>query len=109
VPILRKKSGLVERLEAGGIPIGIFSPTNYELGRTRLEDGDWLVIFTDGIVEAENAKAEEYGEAELIRLVDRESGGAPAEMLRGLLADLDRFVGNTPQHDDMTCLLLKRG
>ncbi len=109
VPILRKKSGLIERLEAGGIPIGIFAESNYELGRTRLEAGDWLVIFTDGIVEAENAKADEYGEPELIRLIDRESGLAPAELLRRLLADLDWFVGNTPQHDDMTCLLLKRG
>jgi sigma-B regulation protein RsbU (phosphoserine phosphatase) len=109
VPILRRKSGLVERLEAGGIPIGIFTASAYELGRTRLEDGDWLVIFTDGIVEAENAKTDEYGEAELIRLIDRESGTSPAELLRRMLADLDRFVGNTPQHDDMTCLLLKRG
>jgi phosphoserine phosphatase RsbU/P len=109
VPILRKKSGLVERLEAGGIPIGIFAASAYELGTTRLDDGDWLVIFTDGIVEAENAQADEYGEAALIRLVDRESGTTPAELLRRLLVDLDRFVGNTPQHDDMTCLLLKRG
>jgi sigma-B regulation protein RsbU (phosphoserine phosphatase) len=108
VPILRKKSGVVERLEAGGIPIGIFAESPYQMGTTRLENGDWLVIFTDGIVEAENAKTEEYGEPELIRLVDRESASAPAEMLRKMLAELDGFVGNTPQHDDMTCLLLKR-
>jgi sigma-B regulation protein RsbU (phosphoserine phosphatase) len=108
VPILRKKSGLVERLETGGIPIGIFAASTYDLGTTRLEVGDWLVIFTDGIVEAENAKRDEYGEPALLRLIDRESGAAPAELLRSLLGDLDRFVGNTPQHDDMTCLLLKR-
>ena len=52
VPILRKKSGAVERLEAGGIPVGIFAESPYQLGTTRLEDGDWLVIFTDGVVEA---------------------------------------------------------
>ena len=108
VPILRKKSGVVERLEVGGIPVGIFSESHYQVGQTRLENGDWLVIFTDGIIEAGNSKYEEYGEPELIRLVDRESATAPAELLRSLLADLDRFVGNTPQHDDMTCLLLKR-
>jgi sigma-B regulation protein RsbU (phosphoserine phosphatase) len=108
VPILRKKSGLVERLEAGGIPIGIFTESAYQMGTSSLENGDWLVIFTDGIVEAENAKQDEYGEAELIRLVDRESGCTPAELLRRMLAELDQFVGNTPQHDDMTCLLLKR-
>ncbi len=108
VPILRKKSGLVERLEKGGIPIGIFSQSAYEMGTTRLEGGDWLIIFTDGIVEAENAKAQEYGEPELIRLVDREAASTPPEMLRRMLVELDYFVGNTPQHDDMTCLLLKR-
>jgi len=108
VPILRRKSGAVERLEAGGIPIGIFAEVPYQVGTTRLESGDWLVIFTDGVVEAVNTKDEEYGEPELIRLVDRESRSAPAELLHSLLADLDRHVGNTPQHDDITCLLLKK-
>lgn len=108
VPILRRKSGIVERLEAGGLPVGMFADSHYQIGTTRIETGDWLVIFTDGIVEAENAKAEEYGEPELIRLVDRASASTPAELLRTLLAELDQFVGNTPQHDDMTCLLLKR-
>lgn len=109
VPILRKSSGVLERLEAGGIPIGIFSESTYQVGATRLESGDWLVIFTDGVVEAVNSKDEEYGEPQLIRLVDRESGKAPAELLRGLWEELDLYVGNTPQHDDITCLLLKRG
>ena len=108
-PILRKASGALERLETGGIPVGIFADEAYQVGTTRLERGDWLVIFTDGVVEAVNAKDEEYGEPELIRLLDRESGSAPAEMLRSLMAGLDQFVGNTPQHDDITCLLLKRG
>ncbi len=49
VPILRKKSGAVERLEAGGIPMGIFAESPYQVGTTRLEGGDWLVIFTDGV------------------------------------------------------------
>jgi sigma-B regulation protein RsbU (phosphoserine phosphatase) len=109
VPILLKKSGTVERLEVGGLPVGIFAESAYQVGTTRLEGGDWLVIFTDGIVEAENAKEEEYGEPALIRLVDRESASTPAELLQRLWADLDLFVGNTPQHDDITCLLLKRG
>ncbi len=108
VPILRKKSGTVERLEVGGIPIGIFAESAYQVGTTRLEGGDWLVIFTDGVVEAVNSKDEEYSEPELIRLVDRESASAPAELLRRLWTELDLYVGNTPQHDDITCLLLKR-
>jgi sigma-B regulation protein RsbU (phosphoserine phosphatase) len=109
VPILRKTSGVMQRLEAGGIPIGILTDSPYQVGTSRLERGDWLVIFTDGVVEAVNGKGAEYGEPELIRLVDRQSGSAPIELLRSLLAELDRYVGNTPQHDDITCLLLKRG
>lgn len=108
VPILRKTSGVVERLEVGGIPVGIFADSPYQVGTTRLERGEWLVIFTDGVVEAVNGRDEEYGEAELIRLVDREAGLAPVNLLRSLMVELDRHVGNTPQHDDITCLLLKR-
>src|SRR6202521_356950 len=108
VPILRKTSGAVERLETGGVPVGIFADALYQVGTTRLEGGDWVMIITDGVVEAVNAKDEEYGEAELIRQVDRGSGSAPADLLRTLLVELDRYVGNTPQHDDITCLLLKR-
>jgi len=60
------------------------------------------------VVEAVNAKGEEYGDPQLIRLLDGGAAAAPAELLRRLLADLDAYVGNTPQHDDITCLLLKR-
>lgn len=109
VPILRRRSGVVERPEVGGIPIGVLADAIYEVGTTRLDTGDWLVIFTDGVVEAVNATGEEYDEPRLVRAVDRGAGSPPAELLHGLLAQLDVFVGNTPQHDDMTCLLLQRG
>ncbi len=109
VPILRRRAGTIERPELGGIPIGVLPDAPYEMGTTRLEVGDWLVIFTDGVVEAVNAKGEEYDEPRLVRMIDGGAGLSPVELLRNLLADLDLFVGNTPQHDDMTCLLLKRG
>src|SRR3984957_13399923 len=100
VPILRKRSGVIERLEPGGLPVGIFAESGYQTGTTRLEPGDWLVIFTDGVVEAVNTKDEEYGEPQLITLLERNSSTVPAELLRNLLADIERHVGNTPQHDD---------
>jgi sigma-B regulation protein RsbU (phosphoserine phosphatase) len=109
VPILRRTSGALEHPSAGGIPIGALASASYEVGQLQLAAGDWLVIFTDGVVEALNAKGEEYGEEELMRVIDRGASLAPANLLQNLLAALDWFVGNTPQHDDMTCLLLKRG
>jgi sigma-B regulation protein RsbU (phosphoserine phosphatase) len=108
VPILRRNTGAVERPEVGGIPIGVLASATYEVGTTYLENGDWLVIFTDGVVEAMNASDEEYDESRLIPLINRGAALAPIDLLRNLLAELDSFVGNTPQHDDMTCLLLRR-
>jgi sigma-B regulation protein RsbU (phosphoserine phosphatase) len=107
-PILRRSSGVVERLEVGGIPLGISGDVAYEVATSRVNAGDYLVIFTDGVVEAFNKNDEEYGERKLIALMDRGAAAAPAALLPSLLAELDAFVGNTPQHDDMTCLLLKK-
>jgi sigma-B regulation protein RsbU (phosphoserine phosphatase) len=107
-PMLKRASGALERLDEGGLPLGIFPETSYCAGTTHLNDGDWLVIFTDGVIEALNSYGDEYGEARLTGLMDGALSGAPAEMLRRLLSSLDSFAANTPQHDDMTCLLIKR-
>jgi hypothetical protein len=106
-PILRRQSGALERLEAGGIPLGILENTPYAAGSTTLQAGDWLVIFTDGVVEAENAAGEEYGEQRLMFVVHTGAQLPPPQLLQNLNADLDRFVGGAPQHDDVTCMLVK--
>jgi serine phosphatase RsbU (regulator of sigma subunit) len=106
-PILRRASGLIERLDVGGLPIGISPEAAYDSASVALAPGDWLVIFTDGLVEAENTRQDEYGEARLLNAIGAGVSGTPAEMLKRLMDDLDLFVGNTPQHDDVTCLLVK--
>jgi serine phosphatase RsbU (regulator of sigma subunit) len=106
-PILRRASGQIERLDVGGLPFGILPESKYESATTTLAPGDWLIIFTDGLVEAENARQEEYGEARLLTAIDAGKSVEPAEMLKRLMAEVDLFVGNTPQHDDVTCMLLK--
>lgn len=72
-----------------------------------MEAGDWLVVFTDGVVEALNEAETEYGEARLISILNAAADTSPATMLGRTMADLDLFVGNAPQHDDITCLLIK--
>ena len=106
-PILRRASGQIERLDVGGLPFGIQPEAKYESATVTLAPGDWLIIFTDGLVEAENARQEEYGEARLLTAIEAGKSVEPAEMLKRLMAELDLFVGNTPQHDDVTCMLLK--
>jgi len=106
-PILRRSNGLIERLDVGGLPIGIQSDAKYESASVALAPGDWLIIFTDGLVEAENARQEEYGESSLLNSIAAGAATSPPEMLNRLMAELDLFVGSTPQHDDVTCLLVK--
>ena len=106
-PVLRRAGGQIERLSVGGLPFGIMSEAHYDAATVTLAPGDWLVIFTDGLVEAVNARDEEYGE---IRLMTALEGGKllqPSDLLKRLMGNLDLFVGNTPQHDDVTCMLLK--
>jgi len=106
-PVLRHSAGQVERLTNGGLPLGILADAPYQSGSTTLGNGDWLLIFTDGLVEAENSRAEEYGEPRMLNVMQLGAGSTPQELLRRMMADVDAFVGATPQHDDITCLLLK--
>jgi sigma-B regulation protein RsbU (phosphoserine phosphatase) len=106
-PILRRANGSIERLDVGGLPLGIQPDAKYESASVALQPGDWLIIFTDGLVEAENARQDEYGETRLLSVISAAAATTPGEMLKRMLADLDLFVGSTPQHDDVTCLLIK--
>ena len=106
-PMVRRASGSVERLETGGLPLGILLDAKYESGRVALEKGDWLLIFTDGLVEAVNTRGDEYGEPRVIELLHSGVNASPSELLKQITTSLDAFVGNTPQHDDVTAMLIK--
>jgi sigma-B regulation protein RsbU (phosphoserine phosphatase) len=106
-PILRRSSGAIERLSTGGLPLGMWADKTYEAGSVILQPGDWLTIFTDGVVEAENGNKDEYGEERLLNVLHGGATSTPQELLRRVMSDLDAFVGPTPQHDDVTCMLVK--
>jgi sigma-B regulation protein RsbU (phosphoserine phosphatase) len=106
-PILRRSTGAIERLSDGGLPLGMWPDKSYEAGNVTLQPGDWLVVFTDGVVEAVNASDEEYGEQRLLNVLQAGVTATPDQLLRRVMSDLDAFVGPTPQHDDVTCMLVK--
>jgi phosphoserine phosphatase RsbU/P len=106
-PILRRAAGQIERLEAGGLPLGIAPSARHDYGNITLDSGDLLVIFTDGVVEAENATGEEYGEARLLQLLSSTPRAEARDDLSRLMASVDAFVGAARQHDDITCLVLR--
>jgi phosphoserine phosphatase RsbU/P len=107
-PLLRHASGDIERLNLGGIPLGIFADSEYESGSTFLQPGDNLVIFTDGVVEAVDEEGDDYGEERLLEHNGTIGLGTAAETLGRLMASVDAFVGNARQHDDITCLVLRK-
>jgi sigma-B regulation protein RsbU (phosphoserine phosphatase) len=106
-PVLQRASGEIERLQTGGVPLGLMRNALYECGQATLAVGDLLVVFTDGLVEAEDNKEEQYGEPRMFATLNGHSGKTAAEVLQGLMASADRFAGSAPQHDDITCLVLR--
>jgi phosphoserine phosphatase RsbU/P len=106
-PLLRRSSGKIERLDVGGLPLGIQLDATYASAEMTLDAGDWLAIFTDGLVEAENQFAEEYGEERLLLSLNAGASATPEVVLQRVISDVNQFAGTTPQHDDITCMLIK--
>jgi serine phosphatase RsbU (regulator of sigma subunit) len=106
-PMLRRESGAIERLEVGGLPLGIMGDASYRSATVTLGPGDWVIAFTDGVIEAENTSQAEYGEERLKATVNSGPDLRPDRMLSRIMVDVDRYVGDTPQHDDITLLLIK--
>jgi len=113
LPVLRRASGRIDRLETGGPPFGLplFTPeeTPYPSGSVQLDPGDLLFIFTDGVVEAVSETGDEYGEPRLIACLQSAPSGTASEVLQRVMADVNSFAAQARQHDDITCLALRVG
>jgi len=110
-PIVLRSSRAVERLEDGGPPLGLplfrgVEP-KYDCGTVRLEAGDLLFIFTDGVIDAINDDEEEFGESHLLALLRDLPQMSAAETRDRVMGELNAFVGYAHQQDDITCLLLR--
>ena len=109
-PLLRRGSGVMEELEGTGPFLAVLEDATYRLsGAVSLEEGDVLVLYTDGIHEARDEDGEMYGEERLAASLDRHAaGGKDAEgILGGLVDDLDHFRGARRLDDDVTCLVVQ--
>jgi len=107
-PMLKHSDGTIERLKSESIPLGIEINEKYETGRTVLGLGDVLIIYTDGVTEARDEDGEEFGEARLLALAAEPFEERAAMTLSSIMRKLDEFVGGAPQHDDITCLVVRR-
>lgn len=78
----------------------------YKAGSLQLHPGDRLFQYTDGVTEATNLNEELYGQERLERILNRNVSAAPQELLPAIKADIEEFVGQAPQFDDITMLSL---
>jgi phosphoserine phosphatase RsbU/P len=107
-PVLARAGGRVELLTAGGPVLGILPRITYSGGRAKLERGDLLVMYSDGVSEAANARGEEFTEEAVAQIaaacVDRNAGEVLMEIARQLRA----FLGETPPNDDVTMMVARK-
>lgn len=97
----------VLRLEQGGPPVGLFRFSPYVQAEVQLQDGDLLILFTDGISEAENPAQEEWGEEALIATARAYRYLPPSELITQIIEAADTFAAGAPQHDDMTLVVAR--
>jgi sigma-B regulation protein RsbU (phosphoserine phosphatase) len=101
-PIVRRPDGTLVRIEqAGGAPLGMLPGMRTGQESVTIGPGDMVVLYTDGIVEAMNAREELYGFERFETLLKKRFADAEA-LKTAIIADVDRFTGLSPQHDDMT-------
>ena len=95
------------QLDGAGLPPGLFDGSRYETFTAQLAPGDAVLFATDGLTDARNAKREEFGTEQLVKVCARHRKES-AETLLGLIFEaLDTFVAGAPQHDDITAAILK--
>ena len=92
--------------EGDNFPLGILDEANYLETRIQLESGDKIIFYTDGIVEAMNGEKELFGFERLNASVEQAAEKGARDMLDTILVDVEKFVGDAEQHDDMTIIAI---
>ena len=105
-PMLMGRNG-VRRLETGGLIVGLFPHATFEEETIQLEQGDTLVVFSDGVTEALNLAGDDFGEERLLACLDEHRGCRPEVLLEKIFGSVRTFASSAAQNDDVTALVLR--
>jgi sigma-B regulation protein RsbU (phosphoserine phosphatase) len=109
IPVLiRRTDGTIEEITSSGLPLGILEMANYEETVSRLEPGDLVVLFTDGITEAEDHEEEEFGVERVADVTAKLSEPSADKLCDAILEALEAHTGGGALHDDATLLVVER-
>ncbi len=106
-PLIRRSSGAIERLDLASFPVGMFPEAEYESAAVKLEKGDFLVIYTDGVSEAVNVKTEMFEEERLQDLLKNFKGQTVEELAEAIRESVRLFSEGAAQSDDITILVVQ--
>ncbi|HZL95685.1 MAG TPA: PP2C family protein-serine/threonine phosphatase, partial [Vicinamibacterales bacterium] len=108
-PVLVRKSGASLIEVDSGRPLGLFEGSPYVEATFRLEPGERLVLYTDGVTEAWDKDRNEFGEDRLVALLERTGlAGSGEDLGNAILSEVSAFAGEAPQSDDITVLVIDR-
>lgn len=107
-PLVGRVNGDIEQLSSGGLPLGLLPMADYEVGETHLDKGEALVIYSDGVSEANNIREEEFGMERLIDVVKRNLQGSAAGIRDKVESALSAFTQTAPANDDITLVIVKK-
>jgi phosphoserine phosphatase RsbU/P len=107
-PLIVHNAGTVEQLASGGLPLGIKRDAEYREGRTQMQAGDVLVIYSDGVTEAVSPTGEEFGPTRLYEVVSRNVEASAAGIRDRIESSLTKFAQGTSAADDITLVIVKR-
>lgn len=105
-PLLVRASGRVDTLTEGGLIVGLFPDLAYEGGRARMETGDCLALFSDGLSEAMDPSKKEFGVDRIAALFQQRGDASAAEMLERVDENVAEWLAGRPAHDDLTVVVL---
>jgi serine phosphatase RsbU (regulator of sigma subunit) len=108
-PLVVRQEGRVDKLEESNFPLGFFPKVKYGSNQVRLRAGDHVLLFSDGVTEAQDSAHEMFGEGRLERLFEGRSFTSSQVVCDKIVEAIREFVGNAPQADDMTLLVLRYG
>ena len=107
-PIVVRASGEAFMLEGGGPVLGILPFAPYSEQHTRLERGDMLVLYSDGVTEANNVAYEEFDEERFIEVLRQHRTEPAATVVQAVTKSLAEFTAGAPQADDITLVVARR-
>lgn len=108
LPPLHLHEGNVTEIAATGLPVGVFCNEEFTCTSHRLERGDTLLLYTDGLSEALDRDGAEYGSRRLSSLLCVHCERQPAALVRACLEDLAAFTAHAPRADDLTIMAIRR-